>query len=250
MKVWLLKNRQTNQWNSTKATTKAVYALLGTGKSWLDAENNTRISIGNKPVDFSTSSTQSGTGMVKKVWTNKEILPEMGNVEIEKKSPGVAWGALYWQYFEDLDKIQTAETGIAFQKDLYRKENTTNGPMLMNITEHTPIKIGDVVVVRLRISIDRPMQFVHIKDMRAAGFEPVNSLSGYRYNGEFGYYQSTRDLATNFYADYMPRGTYVFEYELIANNEGDFSNGITTMQNMYAPELSAHSKGIRVQIKQ
>lgn len=249
MKVWLLKNRQTNQWNSTKATTKAVYALLGTGKSWLDSENDVRISLGNKSVDFSSSTPQSGTGMVKKVWTSKEIQPEMGNVNIEKKSAGVAWGALYWQYFEDLDKIQSAETGIAFQKDLYRKENTANGPMLMNITEKTPIKIGDVVVVRLRISIDRPMQFVHIKDMRAAGFEPVNALSGYQYNGEFGYYQSTRDLATNFYVDYMPRGTYVFEYELIANNEGDFSNGITTMQNMYAPELSAHSKGIRVQIK-
>ncbi|WP_312311895.1 alpha-2-macroglobulin family protein, partial [Empedobacter brevis] len=108
---------------------------------------------------------------------------------------------------------------------------------------------GDIVTVRLEISIDRNMQFVHIKDMRASGFEPVNVLSGYKWKGEFGYYESTRDAATNFFSDFMRKGTYVFEYDLKANNAGNFSNGITSMQNMYAPELSAQSEGIRVEIK-
>jgi len=249
MKVWLLKNRQTNQWNSTKATTKAVYALMNTGKSWVDAEKGVSVKIGGKSLDLDTPSAQAGSGYVKMAWNATEIKPEMGKVEVQKTSPGVAWGALYWQYFEDLDKITSAGTGIAFKKKLYLKKNSEKGPVLKEISENTPIELGDLVTVRLEISIDRNMEFVHIKDMRASGFEPVNVLSGYRWKDGFGCYESTRDLATNFFADYMRKGTYVFEYDLRANNAGNFSNGITQMQNMYAPELSAHSEGIRVEIR-
>ena len=248
MKVWLLKNKQTNQWNSTKATTKAVYALMNTGKSWIDAEKGISVQIANQPFDLDFDA-KAGSGYVKKVWNETEITPDLGTIKVEKTSPGVAWGAMYWQYFENLDQIKSAKTGIKFNKKLYLKKNSANGPVLKEITTETPIEIGDIVTVRLEISIDRNMQFVHIKDMRASGFEPVNVLSGYKWNGEFGYYESTRDVATNFFADYMRKGTYVFEYDLKANNSGVFSNGITTMQNMYAPELSAHSEGIRVEIK-
>ncbi|MDM1550930.1 alpha-2-macroglobulin family protein [Empedobacter falsenii] len=248
MKVWLLKNRQTNQWNSTKATTKAVYALMNFGKSWIDADKGIDVKIGNQKFDLDKN-TQAGSGYVKTSWNKEEIKPEMGKVEVGKTSPGVAWGAMYWQYFEDLDKIKSAETGIKFNKKLFVKSNSANGPILKEITTSTPIKVGDIVTVRLEISVDRNMQFVHIKDMRASGFEPVNVLSGYKWKGEFGYYESTRDAATNFFADYMRKGTYVFEYDLKANNAGNFSNGITSMQNMYAPELSAQSEGIRVEIK-
>lgn len=248
MKVWLLKNRQTNQWNSTKATTKAVYALMNFGKSWVDADKGILVKVGDKTLDLDTNA-QAGSGYVKTSWNKEEITTNMGKVEVSKSSPGVAWGAMYWQYFEDLDKIKTSETGIKFNKKLYLKQNAANGPVLKEITTQTPIKVGDVVTVRLEISIDRNMQFVHIKDMRASGFEPVNVLSGYKWKGEFGYYESTRDAATNFFSDNMRKGTYVFEYDLKANNAGNFSNGITSMQNMYAPELSAQSEGIRVEIK-
>ena len=248
MKVWLLKNRQTNQWNSTKATTKAVYALMNTGKSWIDADKGIVVKIGNKNLDLDKNA-QAGSGYVKTSWNKNEIKPEMGKVEVSKSSPGVAWGAVYWQYFEDLDQIKSSETGIKFNKKLYIKQNSDKGPILKEITTATPIKVGDIVTVRLEISVDRNMQFVHIKDMRASGFEPVNVLSGYKWKGEFGYYESTRDAATNFFSDYMRKGTYVFEYDLKANNAGNFSNGITSMQNMYAPELSAQSEGIRVEIK-
>lgn len=251
MKVWLLKNRQTNQWNSTKATTEAVFALMSTGKDWTNAEEGISVKIGNENLDLKSleKAPQSGSGYVKTSWNKYEIKPEMATVEVHKTSPGVAWGAMYWQYFEDLDKITTAETGVKFKKELFLKKNSANGPVLTKITETTPIQIGDLVTVRLEIQTDREMEFVHIKDMRASGFEPVNVLSSYKRQGRLGYYESTRDAATNFFIDYMPKGTYVFEYDVRANNAGNFSNGITSLQNMYAPELSAHSEGIRVEIE-
>lgn len=251
MKVWLLKNRQTNQWESTKATTEAVFALMSTGKDWTNAEEGITVKIGGENLDLKAleKAPQSGSGYVKTSWDKDEIKPEMATVNVEKTSPGVAWGAVYWQYFEDLDKITTAETGVKFKKELFIKKNSDKGPVLTKITNKTPVQIGDLITVRLEIQTDREMEFIHIKDMRASGFEPVNVLSSYKRQGRLGYYESTRDAATNFFIDYMPKGTYVFEYDVRANNAGNFSNGITSLQNMYAPELSAHSEGVRVEIK-
>lgn len=251
MKVWLLKNRQTNRWQSTKATTEAVYALMNTGKGWTNAEDGISVKIGNKELDLKAleNAPQSGSGYVKTSWSQSEIQPEMGAIEVQKTTPGIAWGAMYWQYFEDLDKITSADTSVKFKKELFLKKNSDKGPVLTKITESTPIEIGDLVTVRLEIQTDRDMEFVHIKDMRASGFEPVNVFSRYKYQGGLGYYESTRDAATNFFIDRMNKGTYVFEYDVRANNAGNFSNGITSLQNMYAPELSAHSEGIRVEIK-
>jgi uncharacterized protein YfaS (alpha-2-macroglobulin family) len=248
MKVWLLKNKQTTAWTSTKATTRAVYALLNIGKSWMDSEKGIEVKVGGYPIDLNQEA-QMGSGYFKQSWTKEELKPKMGIVEVTKESPGVSYGAMYWQYFEDLDKITSAKSEIQFNKKLYLKANTDQGQKLREITALTPIKVGDRITVRLEITANQDMDYVHIKDMRASGFEPVNVFSGYRWKGEFGYYEETRDAATNFFIAKLSKGTYVFEYDLIANNAGTFSNGITTMQNMYAPEMSAHSEGIKVEIK-
>jgi len=93
------------------------------------------------------------------------------------------------------------------------------------------------------------MEYVHLKDMRAGGFEPLNVFSGRRYRDGLGYYESTTDAATNFFFDRLRKGVYVFEYPLSASHTGNFSNGITTVQCMYAPEFASHSEGVRVRIE-
>jgi hypothetical protein len=134
-------------------------------------------------------------------------------------------------------------------KTLYREENSPTGPVLVALQAGDGLKVGDKVKVRIELRVDREMEFVHLKDMRAAGLEPINVLSAYRWQGGLGYYESTKDLATHFFFDYLPRGTFVFEYPVVVSHKGDMSNGITTLQCMYAPEFSSHSEGIRVQIR-
>ena len=109
--------------------------------------------------------------------------------------------------------------------------------------------VGDKVTVRIVLRVDRDMEYVHMKDMRAAALEPVNVLSGYRWQGGLGYYESTKDASTNFFFSYLRRGTYVFEYPLFVSHTGTFSNGITSIQCMYAPEVSAHSEGIKITVE-
>jgi hypothetical protein len=180
----------------------------------------------------------------------------MGDVQITKKGKGIAWGSLYWQYFEDLDKITSAdlpdgrqEHPLKLKKKLFLKKNTDTGEQITEITKDTKLNVGDLVRVRIELRSDRPMEFVHMKDMRAAGLEPVNVLSQYKWQDGLGYYESTKDASTNFFFDYLPKGVIVFEYDLRVNNAGNMSNGITTIQSMYAPEFSSHSEGVRIRIE-
>lgn len=248
MKIWLIKNKQVRHWNSTKATVAAVDALLNYGENWLDAPEGVTIKVAGKSLDETQISKQIGSGYMKESWLKKEIKPALGKVEISKVSPGIALGGLYYQYFEQLDHIQSASSTISLQKDLYLKKVVQLKEVLVPITALTPIQLGDIVKVRISIKSDRNLSFIHLKDMRASGFEPINVISTYKYKQGFGYYESTKDAATNFFIDYLPQGSYVFEYELRANNAGVFSNGITTIQNLYAPEMSSHSTGIQVKI--
>ena len=264
LKVWLLKNKQTNAWKTTKATSEAVYALLKTGGQWLDGDTNVAIKIGGQDLDISQIKKEAGTGYFKTDLVNNgqrttdnsnknSVLVgtgrDLSTVTISNPNNVVAWGAMYWQYFENLDKIKTFKaTPLTINKKLFLASNTNKGEVMSPIIAITNLKPGDKVKVRIELRVDRDMEFVHMKDMRAAGFEPINVLSGYKYQGGLGYYEMTRDAATNFFFDYLPKGTYVFEYPLFVNHRGDMSNGITTIQCMYAPEFTSHSEGVRVVI--
>ena len=252
LKVWLLKQKQTTDWKTTKATAEACYALLLRGTDILSNTEMAEIKVNGKVFDPAANGAkvEAGTGYFKTSWEGEEIKPELGNITVTRKTEGVSWGAMYWQYFEDLDKITTHETPLKLNKQLFLVETTASGIVMRPISSETTLKPGDKVRVRIELRTDRDMEYVHMKDMRAAGFEPINVFSRYKWQDGLGYYESTRDAATNFFMDFVPKGTYVFEYDLRVSHFGDFSNGIATIQSMYAPEFTSHSEGIRVVVEE
>jgi uncharacterized protein YfaS (alpha-2-macroglobulin family) len=250
LKTYLLKAKQTTHWKTTKATASACYALLSIGDNWLMEDQEVKISIGNQRLDQSKITKEAGTGYFKTSWDATQIKNEMATIKVENPNKNVAWGAVYWQYFEELDKVKDfKDTPLKITKNLFKEVRTDRGPELLPINEQTKLLPGDLVKVRIELKVDRDMEYVHMKDMRASGFEPINVLSQYKYQGGLGYYESTRDAATNFFMDYLSKGTYVFEYPLRVNHKGNFSNGVTTIQCMYAPEFTSHLEGVRVKVE-
>ncbi len=258
LKIWLLKQKQTTHWKTTKQTTESVYALLLKGSDLLASDELVEVVVGDNKINYVDKpdeknpynvNPEAGTGYFKTAWTKDQIKPKMGNIKVTKKDDGVAWGAAYWQYFEDLDKITFAETNLKLKKDLFVINLSSEGEQLKPVNDNNVLKVGEKVRVRIELRTDRNLEYVHMKDMRASGFEPINVLSKYHYQDGLGYYQATKDAATNFFFDYIPKGTYVFEYDLRVQHKGDFSNGITTIQCMYAPEFTSHSDGIRVKVE-
>ncbi len=259
LKTWLLKQKQTQNWKTTKATADACYALLLNETNYLAVEKKVNIQIGNTIIKSSDEKTEAGTGYFKKTFKALDINPEMGNIKVTTtiknasntvtKDGSTAWGAVYWQYFEDLDKITYASTPLKLTKNLFVEKNTDKGPELIALTDGATLKVGDKVKIRIGLKADRDMEYLHMKDMRAACMEPTNVLSQYKYQDGLGYYQSTLDASTNFFFGRLPRGSYIFEYELFVTTPGNFSNGITSIQCMYAPEFTSHSEGIRVTVE-
>jgi hypothetical protein len=257
LKTWLLKQKQTNNWKTTKATAEACYALLLNGNNWLNTETQVTIKLGDTAVNSSDGSIESGTGYFKKTIQGKDVKPAMGNIvvtatplNVNNTSSTTSWGSIYWQYFEDLNKITSAETPLKLSKQLFIQKNTDNGQELIPINDNNKLKVGDKITVRIILKVDRDMEYVQMKDMRAACMEPVTVLSGYQWQDGLGYYESTKDASTCFFFNQLPKGNYVFEYSLFVNNAGTFSNGITTIQCMYAPEFNSHSEGLKINVAQ
>ena len=258
LKTWLLKQKQTQNWGTTKATAEACYALLLNGSNWLAEEKEVTINLGNTVIKSIDDKTESGTGYFKKTIEGDKVQQGMGNITVEVKPSKVlpsgggggstSWGAVYWQYFEDLDKITSAETPLKLVKKLFIEKNSDKGPVLQPLNDGDELHIGDKIKVRIELKAHRDMEYIHMKDLRAACMEPTNVISEYKYQGGLGYYESTKDASTNFFFGWLPKGSYVFEYPMFVTHAGNFSNGITTIQCMYAPEFTSHSEGIRVTV--
>ncbi|WP_143883892.1 alpha-2-macroglobulin family protein [Chryseobacterium binzhouense] len=247
MKIWLITQKEVNSWGSSRGTSEVIFTILNSGKSWTTSESDKATIIwGGKELKPETQA----TGYVKSAVKTDVLDKDLATVTVTKPGAGIVQGGLFWQYYEDLDKIKSSENYISISKELYKKIKTVNGEELQKISSETPLKVGDKVTVRMILNTDRPMEFIHIKDMRAAGFEPLNVISGYQWKNNLGYYQSTKDASTNFYIQYMPKGKYVFEYDYVANASGKFSNGITTIQNYYAPQMNSHTKGTNIEISE
>jgi hypothetical protein len=256
LKTWLLKQKQTHSWPTTTATADACYALLMGGDNWLNAERSVDMRLGDKTIDWPAGSGDAGVGYNKKVFDGAFVNPTMGNINVSMETKGgggsPAWGAVYWQYFDMSNRITPpggAKPALSVMKKLFIRRNTDRGPLLEPLADNGELKPGDRVVARIELRADRDMEYVHMKDMRAACLEPVNVLSQYKWQDGLGYYESTKDASTDFFFDVLPRGTYVFEYDMLAGQSGNFSNGITTIECLYAPEFTWHTEGIRVNVE-
>ena len=255
MREWLLTQKQTNRWGSTRATAEACHALLMTGTDWLSADRNTEIQLGNNlPIRFKQTDT-NGAGYLKGTVDGERIKAAMGDINVtvsgsdRKENKGTGWGAVHWQYFEHMDRITASSSPMGLKKQLFIERKTDRGPVLEQLTDEEDLKVGDKLVSRIELRVDRDMEYVHLKDLRAAGTEPVNVLSGYRWKGGLGYYESTKDASVNFFFHFIPKGTHVFEYPMFVSHNGRFSAGIATVECMYAPEFRAHSDGLTLRVK-
>ena len=250
MKIWLMLNKQTNNWKTTKAAAKACFVLL-VKPSDLLASNEVLIKVnGNSLQDLRTElKTDVGTGYLKTNWVNKQIEPNLGKVEIKNSNKSINYGAMHWQYTEKLDKVTSSNTNIQLKRSYYIQKQTDKGPELVAVNINHQPKTGDVLKVVVNLKADRDFDYIQLKDMRPSGTEPLNTLSAYKYQDGLYYYQVTKNVATNFFISYLLKGSYVFEYSLRVVQPGNFATGITSIQCMYAPEFNANSEGFRIEFK-
>ncbi len=245
-KVWLLKQKQTQDWKTTKATADAVYALLLRGTRMLASDALVEVALAGETTQ--PRNVEAGTGFYEQRFVRREVRPAMGRITVKKKDEGVSWGSVHWQYLEDMAKVPPyAGTPLTLQKSLFVKETTKKGQILRPVDG--ALAVGDELVVRIELRTDRDMEYVHLTDQRGSGTEPVNVLSQYKYQDGLAYYENTRDTASHFFIDYLPKGTYVFEYATRIQHKGTYQTGVASIQCMYAPEFNSHSKSFELEVQ-
>ena len=252
MKLWLLKQKQTTSWNSPVATADAVYALLCQGANLLESRGDVRITLGGEILETVSPAKTAvpGLGYVKETFTQGSPELKAKSVTVEKRDAGIAWGAVYAQYLSPISDVKQQGGELNVEKKLYVERVSADGrKSLQPVAEGARLSVGDKIVARLTIRLDRAMDFVQLKDQRGACFEPIGALSGYRWNNGFGYYAEVEDAATNFFFDHLGKGVYILEHSYRIARGGTYETGLATIQCAYAPEYASHSAGGTIVIK-
>lgn len=252
MKMWLLSQKRTQHWPTNQATADAIYALLLTGGEWTASAPDIKLKIGHHSYHFEDSNGEAGTKFKQVFIPGNGITSEMSDIKIkvrhaEEGQP--AWGALYFQYFENINKIKKSSSPLNITRQISLQRNTSNGPKLFSVNENTQLKVGDKVQVRLVVKINQDLDYVHLKDVRASCMEPLQVRSGYRFQNGTAYYSTVTDAAVHFYFSHLHQGTYVFTYPVYITHAGNYTGGISTLECLYAPEFSAHSEGVNLRVE-
>ena len=254
MKRWLLKQKQTTQWNTPVASADAIYALLCNGRNWLADRGDVTLTLGHERLRTTDASARSlqGLGYIKETYEEGNAALNARTLEVEKHDEGMAWGAVYAQYLSPVADVRAQSTGLSIEKQCFVERKTAFGRSELHpLEKEGGLRVGDKLVIRLVLRLDRAMDYVQLKDSRAACLEPTATLSGYRWTGGFGYYAETKDASTRFFFDHLGKGTYVLEYSCRVSQVGTYQSGLATVQCAYAPEMAAHSSaGTPLQVKE
>ncbi len=258
--TWLLQQKRTQHWESTKATADAVYAVLVDGSvDLLDTRKGMSVKVGDRePISAEQGAkVEAGTGRINFQLQKGEIKPSDGKVVVTKENEGASWISVYWQSLQDISEISAKDTNnaeegrgaaLAISKLVFVERSTDDGKKLEPYEEGTSLKVGDTLVTRLIIENDRIYEFVHLKDQRAAGSEPMDAISGYRWNSDLFFYQETRDAASHFFIERLPAGSHVIEYRVKIQHAGNFATGIGEVECLYAPEFRARSSSLQLKV--
>ena len=246
LRVWLLTQKRTNMWENSSSTADAIYALLLRGSDWFEEGKNVTLSFGGTAI--STEGGEAGTGFIQRRWNANEVTEDMRHLTVDNPTGHLVWGGLFRQYFVPIDEVKSDESGFKVKRELFVETVTDNGKLLVPVGKQT-LKVGDKLTVKITIESSQDMSFVFVKDLRAAGFEPLEQISRYEYDDHIGYYQSNTDTDMEFFIDFLPKGTHQLEYSMFVTKEGNLSNGYALVQCQYAPEFTAYSDGMRVRVE-
>ena len=239
VRKWMLLMKQTNDWGGSSLAADAVHSILSTGSQWLERNALPSITVAGQPVNLDKMAEWLG------YFRTSIDATTAGDVVIDRNGNGPAWGSIYCQYKSPMTEVKEKaieEVSISKEYYVYAQDGSLH--------QATSFKVGDKVKVRVIIKTNKDMDYVTITDERAACFEPVDKLSGYRSEDRTWFYLETKDTQTNTFINNLSKGTHIIGYDVWVTNPGAFTSGIATIQSQYAPQMTAHSAGKMITIEE
>lgn len=243
---WLLLNKKLNQWKSTRATAEVIYALVHYLKrtGGLGIPEDATVTVGNRRVTFTFEPDRYTGEKNRIVIPGPQVDPvTTSTIVVEKEGKGFAFASAAWHFSTEKLPVEGRGDFFSVSRRYFRRDSTGREVVLEPLAEGTALSPGDEVEVQISLRTKHEAEYVHLRDPRGAGFEPVSTASRWKWDLGLSYYEEIRDSATNFFFERLPAGEYTFKYRLRAAMGGTFRVGPATVQSMYAPEFNAFSAG-------
>jgi alpha-2-macroglobulin len=248
---WLFMNKKLNHWKSTRATAEVIYSIIHYLKKagTLGTREDATVRAGGQTVEYVFDPERYTGKKNQTIIAGDKVDAGFATVTVEKESPGFVFASATWRFSTEQLPEQGSGDLLSVTRTYFKRERAGNEIVLKPLAEGGGIQPGDELEVHLSIRAKHPCEYVHLRDPRAAGLEPENAVSRYRWDMGIGWYEEVRDSGTNFFFEQLPQGEYTFKYRLRASMAGTFKVGPATLQSMYAPEFTAYSSGAVLSIR-
>lgn len=248
---WLFLNKKLNQWKSTRATSEVIYSLTHYLKktNQLGTKESVSLKMGDKQYQFQFDPEKYSGKKNQVVVSGEDVEKLEMPITVSKTTPGHLFASATWHY--STEKMPKASKGdfLTIERSFYKRSLQNGKYTLTPLSENDSIEIGDEVEVQLSLSSKHQVGYVHLKDPRPSGFEPMSSTSSHKWDFGLYWYEEIRDSGTNFFFERLPQGEFTFKYRLRASHAGLFKAAPATLQPLYAPEFAAFSSGREISIK-
>lgn len=255
MCLWLMQAKRTQMWETSRATTDAVYILLTQAAT----AHAPLVPLGEQtPIDFTllhhnkrvtspqpVSSQRVATmGYVYQTFTHAPAVNATA-VTLHKHTNGLSWGSVYATYSVPASQVSTQGKGLQLSRRFEVKQGNTWKPL----TPNTLLQKGDHVRQIFKLTANRDYDFISLHAARPACFAPAQPLSGYAWNTDLAAYRAVHDSSTDYFIERISKGTHQFSEELFVDRTGTFTTGISSISCVYAPEFCGTTEEKVISIK-
>ena len=250
---WLFLNKKLNHWHSTRATSEVIYSLAHylTKTNQMGQKEAVTLKIGKeKPIEMNFSPEKYTGKKNQIVYEGSKVSSSLMPITVQKSTPGFMFASANWQF--STEELPTEEVGdfLNVSRKYFLVTRAKKEVVLKPLAEGAQVQVGDEVEVHISLRSKSPVGYVHLRDPRGAGFEPVDATSKHKWDLGLYWYEEIRDSGINFFFEQLPQGEYNFRYRVRAATAGVFKVSPATVQPMYAPEFAAYSSGLKLIIKQ
>ena len=237
MRLWLLKQKQVQVWDTPISSVNAIYAFLADGGSRLDSTSVMMANVGGETI----TTPDDAIGQVS-VSLHGEEINNVKAITVSRKGSGTGWASVYTQCLESMDKVKLYDgDGLRIERKYMSGDR--------EIDRESVLSVGDKVTVSITVSADRDMDFVRIKDEKPACLEAASQLSSYSWSDGLGYYRVNKDASVEFFVDSMRKGTYTITYDAYVTRSGNYVSGPASVISVYAPQFGSHSEGFTMTVR-
>ncbi len=263
---WLMVARSDGIWETTQETAWALIALT----DWMDATGELEgaydygAALNGDALYAGTASAETHLDPTSITVPAGALDPNTGNrLTISRgDGPGTLYYTAHLSVRLPVEDVEPLHRGIIVQ----RQYVPVDCPLDVNCPELTEAAVGETIQVRLTIIAPHDLYYVVVEDPFPAGCEAVDTTLAttsltdlepglYRESEDGGWpwfywwwwrwytRSELRDEKLALFADYLPAGTYTYQYTLRATVPGEYRVLPTSAHEFYFPEVFGRSDG-------